>query len=268
MYKRECIAQSVKSKDPKDTYIPSVQDIINDDVGLALFMKKTYITSGIGITCSIGLALLLHYLSFISFIDPLVYLGCLVVGFILSILGISGIANCKYSIWRINNHLVAKNSSKRELAYYLLTISIGLMLSPLVSIVSRTDPSLVPLAIILSIFTTGGASFYAYIQPNGSLLRWRAPLFAALSGLLGAYAVILLLALFGNYHLMYIFHQIDLYFGLLLFVAMTASDTHYAIKKYQQGDPDHLGCATEFYLNFINIFIRILEIVDKRKLKN
>lgn len=51
--------------------------------------------------------------------------------------------------------------------------------------------------------------------------------------------------------------------GVGIFTLLTASDTHKAIEQYREGDADHLMHAVSFYLNFVNIFVRIMEIVSR-----
>jgi FtsH-binding integral membrane protein len=44
---------------------------------------------------------------------------------------------------------------------------------------------------------------------------------------------------------------------------MTAYDTHRAIEEYKAGNADHLYHAVSFYLNFLNIFVRVVEIMRR-----
>ena len=60
-------------------------------------------------------------------------------------------------------------------------------------------------------------------------------------------------------------HSIDTYAGIVLFTAMSAYDTHKSIEMYENKDPDHLGCAINLYLDFINLLIRIMEVMAKIK---
>ena len=61
--------------------------------------------------------------------------------------------------------------------------------------------------------------------------------------------------------------SLDTYGGIVVFSGMTAYDTHVAIKMYKDGIPDHLECATQLYLNFVNILIRFIEILSRMKQK-
>ena len=55
------------------------------------------------------------------------------------------------------------------------------------------------------------------------------------------------------------FHATN-YVAVGLFTAFIAYDTHMAIKLYETGQPDHLGMATQFLLDFWNIFTALMRI--------
>jgi FtsH-binding integral membrane protein len=59
------------------------------------------------------------------------------------------------------------------------------------------------------------------------------------------------------------FHDINLYGGVLLFTGYSAYDMHTMISDYESGNKDHIGHATHHSLNAINIFIRMLAIISK-----
>lgn len=63
-------------------------------------------------------------------------------------------------------------------------------------------------------------------------------------------------------------HLISLYGGIPLFTGLVAYDTHKSIEKYQNGDPDHLETSTELYLDFMNLFMRFVEIIGKSQNNN
>ena len=107
---------------------------------------------------------------------------------------------------------------------------------------------------------------FAYSRPTDSLLILKAPLCGALTGLVGMQLVNLGSSYFFGYNgFNQVLHTLDIYGGLVLFSALTAYDTHVAINSYKNQDSDHLGIAVNFYLDFINILIRMLEVVSKLK---
>ena len=44
-------------------------------------------------------------------------------------------------------------------------------------------------------------------------------------------------------------------------MGLLAYDTHEAINKYDKGEPDVLDCATSLFLDFVNLFIRLMIII-------
>lgn len=50
--------------------------------------------------------------------------------------------------------------------------------------------------------------------------------------------------------------------GIAIFTAMTAYDTHVAINSHDTGRPDHLQSVLAFYLDFMNLFLSILQLLN------
>ena len=59
-----------------------------------------------------------------------------------------------------------------------------------------------------------------------------------------------------------IFHSISLYGGLLLFTGYIAYDTQVAISSYEEGDRDHVSHSLNFFVNFVAIFRRMMEVLS------
>lgn len=66
-----------------------------------------------------------------------------------------------------------------------------------------------------------------------------------------------------------LFHRfaqtVDLYAGIPLFAGLVACDTNKTIEKYNNKDPDHLGCSIELYLDAMNILLRLIELINRDK---
>eukprot|EP01006_Ploeotia_vitrea_P066152 TRINITY_DN94426_c0_g1_i1.p2 TRINITY_DN94426_c0_g1~~TRINITY_DN94426_c0_g1_i1.p2 ORF type:complete len:297 (-),score=37.72 TRINITY_DN94426_c0_g1_i1:1532-2422(-) len=101
-----------------------------------------------------------------------------------------------------------------------------------------------------------GMTAFALSKPQGALLKWGAPLSVMLFGMIG---VSLLAMCFGGPFLAAHF-WISTIGGLGLFSAFQAYDTQRAIQSYMDGSPDALGDALAMYLNFMNLFIRLLSL--------
>lgn len=121
-------------------------------------------------------------------------------------------------------------------------------------------------AMAMTGFIFTGSSLFAMKSPVNSTISWGPALSGGLLGLIGCGVTGLIsVMIFGPNSLFSALHTIDLYFGIPLFAGFIAYDTHMAIRMYKSGNPDHIGCSTQLYLDFINILIRIIEIMAKAK---
>lgn len=143
------------------------------------------------------------------------------------------------------------------------------MISPFVAQINAISPTIFSSATLMSGLVFGGSIIAAKYCQKGSLLVWQAPLMGGLVGLIGIGLVSIGTQLvIGPNIFSSALHSIDTYGGLVLFMGITAYDTHKAIDRYENKDPDHLGCSVELYLDFVNILIRIMEIMAKLQNKN
>ena len=77
------------------------------------------------------------------------------------------------------------------------------------------------------------------------------------------------LLIFGPNPFASLMMRVDTYGGLLLFVGLSIYDSHKAIKMYKENQPDHIICAVTLYLDFMNILIRVMEIMkDVKKIND
>jgi len=57
--------------------------------------------------------------------------------------------------------------------------------------------------------------------------------------------------------------RLDLYLGIALFSAFQAYDTQTAVEAYKNGNYDHLNQVIKFFLNFTNLFVRVLQALNR-----
>ncbi len=245
----------------------------NPDVGLQKFVKDVFVTTGLSLLSTLIMAQLL---TTFTILNPMMFLG---LGFLGSILGLIGVSVTTPSFYMglldvnyfspPNRHIVkySTNPSLRLVAYGVFMMGMSTMLSPLMFILSQVEEfSLLPLILALTILLMGTAMMFAYYQPQNQVLSWKAPLMSGLSCLCFLGLFNLICQLFPSLHLFGEgLHTIDLYGGIVLFTLFVVYDCHVAVNQYQNGLPDHLGCAIGLYLDFINLFVRIAEIVIKNR---
>lgn len=239
----------------------SVHKSVSTYSGVERFLGKVYATTGLSIAATLGIAQSLSY----SGMAVQYTIQSFGMGAVLCFSGLAGVMYSKYRIVADVDGIRSENTTNRILSYGAFVSGMSLTMAPMVEICNLYSPTILPIATGLSISTMIGASLFAYSRPNDSLLIYKAPLMGALTGLFG----VSLSALVGSWIFGYnniaiqILHNVDLYGGIMLFSALTAYDTHKAIDMYKRNDPDHLGVATDMYLNFMNILIRVMEVMIK-----
>ena len=129
----------------------------------------------------------------------------------------------------------------------------GCSIGPLLCVLS---PQLALSAAVISSATMGGMYAFARWMPSGSLLPYGSALMVSLWGLLGVSI--------GGFWFPAL-HTIDAYGGVALFAALTAYDVQNAIQSVKGDQPNHWRHAIEFHLNFLNLFVRFVEILGKSK---
>jgi FtsH-binding integral membrane protein len=108
----------------------------------------------------------------------------------------------------------------------------------------------IPHALIATAALTAGPIVVALKTPSEAFLPYGTALYSCLGGLVG----VGFLSLFFPS-----LHSIDMYGGIILFTLYNAYDTHVMITDYKNGIRDAVSHATNYSLNIINLFIRLLE---------
>ena len=147
----------------------------------------------------------------------------------------------------------------RLAAFLGLSTSMGLLTAPMITMIG--DPTIIMAAAGISGGMMAGMCHYALRTPK-NLTEWGPAHHIGLWTLIGNGVVALFL---GVPEPMY---WLDVIGGTGLFMGITAYDTQRAIEAYDNNEPDHIGHATNFYLDFMNIFIRILEALAKAQQHN
>ncbi|EPY43841.1 hypothetical protein AGDE_00080 [Angomonas deanei] len=147
------------------------------------------------------------------------------------------------------------NPNLKLALFFAFTTIEGMALAPLILMTSMKGVLVTSLLLTGAIFC--GFSAAAYLAPRASMVAWQGPLFGALIGLVGISVV-------NIFWPSAIAHSIILYGGLALFSIMIASDTQAMIERARCGAGDHVQDALQMFLNVVNIFVRIAQIMGSQ----
>lgn len=232
-------------------------EAIDSNNGLKQFVTRTYLWTGGAICGSIGLGIVGSNSLALSNVPMLMLSSAL-----LSLGGVYGISKFKHTIHQglVNHKLVSysKNSPARLLSYGAVVTGMGFSMVPMCVIF----PDTIFPAFVAASSVFGGASAYALTRKTGELEKYKGVLYGGLSGLFGVSVLGLCSDLiFGHNWFGNTTDMLSLYGGIPLFTGLIAYDTHKAIEMYLSGNPDHLGCASMIYVDFINLFVRLVRII-------
>lgn len=239
------------------------KDTVKTDMGLRQFLGRVYLRSGLGIAGTVGLA---AALAPFAFTGAFPYLMC--GGLVLAMGSCLGIIYIKPEIKTItvgNQEVVyAKDKLSRELCFVGLVGGMAMGLAPMMYIITEISPMIVPISLMLTSSIFGGCWWYSKRCSDLQMMKWRAPLLIGLGTLVGGGLLSLgSMLIFGPNMFSTMWQTLDIYGGIALFTGMTIYDMHAAVKMYQEKNPDHIGCSTNLYLDFLNIFIRVMEAMSK-----
>jgi FtsH-binding integral membrane protein len=128
----------------------------------------------------------------------------------------------------------------------------GMAIAPIVAVSAAKGVLFSALFLTFAVFA--GFTAAAFLAPQGRLLAFQGPLFALLIGFLG-------LSFLNMFWPSKFAHSILLYGGLALFSALVAVDTQNMIERARCGMGDHVQDAISLFINMLNIFVRISQIL-------
>ena len=221
-------------------------------------MKKVYGTVGLSVGGSLGLSLIVGKLFETGVIENPLY--CLGIGICSMIGGAVGVCYIEPTYEKKELETVAVNSNMRKLSYWSIVMGTGMTLAPLMSIYMVQCPTIILTSIITSSFVFGSCAYLSTRMKDVTMMKWKGPLSVGMIGLLVTQITNLGLLLFmGPNEISNILSSIDVYGGIGLFTALSVYDSYVARKMYEEGEPDHLICTTQLFLDFMNLFIRMME---------
>jgi FtsH-binding integral membrane protein len=149
---------------------------VNGNAGLSDFLGRVYMTTGASVVATLIVSYALAGLIVPAAFTPVLIGGMLVtLGSMFAMFAIQPTAHRNAA-----GRLVTVNPPSRRLAFATFVVGNSMLFVPLVVMTSAIHPLIIPVAAGAAGLTMLGSSFYAYKQPNGSLLWLAAPLMGAL----------------------------------------------------------------------------------------
>merc|ERR1711915_647898 len=134
----------------------------------------------------------------------------------------------------------------------------GLGLGPLLDIAIMIDPSIVPSALMLTSVVFACFTGASLVAPDGKYLYLGGSLLSGLSSLL----FLGFLNIFFRSQLLF---QAHLYLGLAIFCGFIMFDTQIIIEKARRGDKDFIAHALDLFIDFVQIFRKVLIILMQKE---
>jgi len=273
------LTKPVKSANPinDETYENTERgiDFMRKNLGLKYFLGKVYGTAALGFGGALVMSIICSPIA-LSVLDNIpallgMTLGSLV-GSIVSIRVFSS-TEPKYQIQKVK---VAGHTIETKIPLYMpskkwsfaaISVCTGIMISPMVGICGLMDPTLIIKAVGLTTGVMAGTSLWALHAKSNKLLAYQSIAGGLLGGLVGVglTSVAILLIAGADSSLFQLLDSVDVYGGLVLFTGLSAMTTLEAIQYYKTGKPDYMEFSVGLFLQAMNIFIRILEILAKSR---
>lgn len=147
-----------------------------------------------------------------------------------------------------------RNPQARVALFLTFTAFEGMAIAPFVKFGAMKG--VLGSALVLTGAVFAGFTAMALLAPRGRLLMLGGPLMGMLLGMM-------VLSLFSMFYPTMFAHNILLYGGLAVFSLLIAFDTQSMIERARCGNTDHVSDATSMFLNLLNVFVRLLQILGR-----
>lgn len=136
--------------------------------------------------------------------------------------------------------------------FFAFTTIEGMALAPLIKM--TLAKGVLGSALVMTGAVFVGFSAAALMAPRASMLALQGPLFGMLLGMVA-------ISILNIFYPTAFAHSIILYGGLAIFSMFIAVDTQAMIERAACGNNDHVGDALQMFLNVMNVFVRIAQIL-------
>lgn len=181
-----------------------------------------------------------------------IFTGFIQAGLLTSLAGIGLL------IWLGMTPHTPENTPKRMGLLSGFAFMTGLSLGPLMMIVADIDVTIIPTAFLGTVVVFTSFTLAALFAQRRSFLYLGAPLMSGLSFLI-------LLSFANIFFGSTMVFKLELYVGLLIFCGLVLFDTQLIVEKCRNGDKDYIWHCVDLFLDFVNIFRRLMVILASNK---
>jgi len=153
-----------------------------------------------------------------------------------------------------------ENQAKRVAILTGFAFFSGMALGPVMDIVIQIDPSIVPTAFLGTCVIFVCFSISALLSSDRKWIYLGGALFSGLSWLL----LLGLVNIFLGSRLLY---ELNLYIGLAIMCGFILYDTQLIVEKRRRGDDDYIWHSVDLFIDFINLFRRLMIILANKENK-
>jgi FtsH-binding integral membrane protein len=153
-----------------------------------------------------------------------------------------------------------KNRGQRMAMLLGFAFLTGLGMGPLLDMAVRINPALIPNALMMSTMVFACFSGAALFAPDGQYLYLG-------GGLMSAMSMLFWMGLLNIFFQSQLIFQVSLWGGLLLFCGFIVWDTQMIIAKRRMGDKDYIAHSLDLFIDFVQIFRKILILLMQKEEK-
>jgi FtsH-binding integral membrane protein len=156
-----------------------------------------------------------------------------------------------------------RTNPDRKVCFLAIGFLLGMQMADMIKMAYELNPYIIVTALLGTVTIFGSLSLVAYTADNKRFLNMGGFLGTSLSLLI---VVSIISIILGTSDLM---HVLILFVGLVLFCAYILYDTQMMMEKFCQGDIDEIFHALGLFLDFCNVFIRLVGLlIEMEKGKN
>ena len=263
--KKTNVYNLITNQDKIKIDIAPVPSDITDSISLYDYAKMTLTqtsTNLLGIGVATGVSIFTGTTLISSEMSDPIILGAIAM--------IGGFAGSIYSIIKMHHYTpdmvynetekkynIIDNQTRKNFLYGLIA-SQGLLITPFMMV---NTEYIVP-AVFMTTAITAGPVMYAYMNPTKNISGIGNFLYSSLVGMCTIGITGIIFPSLGH-----IWYQPEPYIGILIMSGYNWYDTQCIINSYNEKKLDPIGHSVNYTLNFINILIRVIELMARRNRK-